>query len=255
MLEKIRTAAWFVKRPLYWAHAVELVKRKFRDSKDRAEDSQEAVAWAAARAVTVGQALAHLGLVVAGQSIPEMDKGMIAEANKLASGSKTPMGGPGDLELLHAAVKLSKAKRVVETGVAFGWSSLAILTALNQEGQLVSVDMPYPKLNNEDFVGIVVPERLRTPWSLVREPDRNGLRRAIQFVGGELDLCHYDSDKSWWGRQYGFNLLWNALRSGGVFISDDIQDNMAFAVFVKEHNVPFAVTASSGKYVGIARKP
>jgi len=114
--------------------------------------------------------------------------------------------------------------------------------------------MPYPKMGNESFVGIVVPERFKTNWSLVRLPDRPGVRKAIALHNGKIDLCHYDSDKSWYGRNYAFPLLWDALVEGGVFISDDIQDNMAFAEFVEEKKLAFAVTESEGKYVGILRK-
>jgi hypothetical protein len=89
----------------------------------------------------------------------------------------------------------------------------------------------------------------------VREPDRRGLEKALRLAGGLVDLCHYDSDKAWRGRQYGFPLLWSALRPGGVFISDDIQDNMAFAEFLAARGLRFAVTESQGKYVGIAIKP
>jgi len=167
------------------------------------------------------------------------------------------MGGAGDLNLLYAATALSDAVHIVETGVAYGWSSLAILAAIEgREGaRLVSVDMPYPKMGNEDFVGIVVPEWLREKWDLVREPDRNGLKKAIARLGGSIDLCHYDSDKSWWGRQFGYRLLWEALRPGGIFISDDIQDNFSFKEFVDTHHVSYAVTGYEGKFVGITRKP
>lgn len=111
------------------------------------------------------------------------------------------MGGPGDINLLYAATILSRARRVVETGVAYGWSSLAILAAIHcqQGARLVSVDMAYPKMNNEAFVGIVVPERLRTSWEIIRGPDRTGIKKAIARAGGVIDLCHYDSDKSWGG--------------------------------------------------------
>src|SRR5439155_16498502 len=88
----------------------------------------------------------------------------------------------------------------------------------------------------------------------VHAPDRRGLETAIAEAGGTIDLCHYDSDKSWWGRQYGFPLLWEALRPGGIFISDDIQDNMAFAEFVAARGLHFSVIEFEGKYVGIARK-
>ena len=35
------------------------------------------------------------------------------------------MGGPRNLNLLFNAIKLTGAKCIVETGVAYGWSSLA----------------------------------------------------------------------------------------------------------------------------------
>ena len=161
------------------------------------------------------------------------------------------------MNLLYTAVAISGARRIVETGVAYGWSSLAILAALEgrESAKLVSVDMAYPKMNNEAFVGIVVPERLHGQWEIIREPDRRGLEKAIARLDGIIDLCHYDSDKSWYGRQYGYELLWNAMRPGGVFISDDIQDNMAFAEFVSEKGARFGVTQSHNKFVGVALKP
>ncbi len=115
--------------------------------------------------------------------------------------------------------------------------------------------MPYPKMNNEAFVGVVVPDRFRSAWQIVRKPDRYGLKEALALIGGVIDLCHYDSDKSYWGRAYAYPLLWDALVQGGVIISDDIQDNLAFRDFVNEKGVPFAITESEGKFVGILRKP
>ena len=109
-------------------------------------------------------------------------------------------------------------------------------------------------MNNEAFVGIVVPDTLRDKWELVREPDRNGLVKAIARLGGKIDFCHYDSDKSYWGRQFGFEHMWAALQPGGVFVSDDIQDNLAFKEFVEAHKIGFAVTCYEQKYVGILRK-
>ena len=118
----------------------------------------------------------------------------------------------------------------------------------------MSVDMPYPKLNNEDVVGIVVPDFLRPHWTLLREPDRHGIKKAVGLIGGQVDLVHFDSDKSWQGRHYAFPLLWDALRPGGLFVSDDIQDNLYFRDFVLAKNAPYAVTSSGGKFVGIALK-
>lgn len=253
MIEKLKTALWFAQRPTHWPQAVELGLRKLRPERDGPRQMLLARQWAEQRSVEVPYALRAIGL---DGPVPKLDPAIRAEGEDLARHSQVRMGGPGDLDLLHAAVRLSNAYSVIETGVAYGWSSLAILAALEgREGaHLVSVDMPYPKMNNDDFVGIVVPDRLRKNWELVRQPDRNGLRAALALVGGSIDLCHFDSDKSYYGRQFAYPLLWDALSPGGIFISDDIQDNLAFQEFIEAKGAPFAVTTSAGKHVGIARK-
>lgn len=257
LLEKAKTLRWFIERPSHWPQAVELAARKVRPDRDTPALARAARDWAAERAVSVDKALESVGLIANGAEVPRLSSELMEAAKASAAQSKVKMGGAGDIDLLYAATVLSGAKRVVETGVAYGWSSLAILAGLEgrSDARLVSVDMPYPKMNNEDFVGIVVPERLRAPWQLVREPDRNGLVKAIERLGGRVDLCHYDSDKSWFGRQFGYQRMWDALVPGGVFISDDIQDNLAFREFVEAGGLKFAVTGYGNKFVGILIKP
>jgi len=253
MIERLKTAAWFAQRPSHWAHAVGLVVRKLRPDRDGPGYRQAAELWAAPRAVSVAEALKRLGLSL-DAAIPRLPPALMEDARARAQEVPMQMGGPGDIDLLYATAKLSAAQRVIETGVAFGWSSLALLAGLEGRAgaRLVSVDMPYPKQNNEAWVGAVVPDRLRGMWRIRRQPDRPGLERALADFDGEIDLCHYDSDKSWYGRRYAYPKLWRALRPGGVFISDDIQDNLAFAEFMDEHRPVFAVTRFDGKYVGVA---
>ena len=73
-------------------------------------------------------------------------------------------------------------------------------------------------------------------------------------MGGKIDLCHYDSDKSWWGRNFAYPILWKALNPNGLFISDDIQDNLYFSNFVEKNFLKFAVVEFEGKYIGLIRK-
>jgi len=234
-----------------------LGRRKFAEDYDSTELRREAGLWASERAVDVAEALKVIGLHEgSAAAIPQISQTLLKEAEQRAARSAVEMGGSGDLDLLYAATSLSHASRAIETGVAYGWSSLAILAGFEgrDNTRLISVDMPYPKMNDEDFVGIAVPEPLRQSWQLIREPDRNGLKKAITQLGGKIDLCHYDSDKSYQGRKYAYPMLWEALEPGGIFISDDIQDNFAFKEFVEEKSLTFAVTSSGGKYVGIVRK-
>ena len=256
MIHKFKTLFWFASQPTFYRHGLELFFRKFRPNYDSSSHIAQATNWAAQYTVSVQKALEVVGLIQQGDEVPGINRELIEEANLLAQHSKVKMGGAGDIHLIYAATLLSKASTAIETGVAYGWSSLSILAGLNKDpaSLLVSVDMPYPKMNNEDYVGIVIPKPLKKNWYLIRQPDRNGIIQAIQKINRPIDICHYDSDKSYYGRSYAYPLLWAVLKKGGVFISDDIQDNLAFKNFVESKNLTFSITEYKGKYIGITRK-
>lgn len=253
MLDKILIAIWFILRPKYYFHFFSLIKRKFLFNHDTLENSQKACNWAVANTIPYVDALDKLGIK---GDVVGLDKDSIREGEKLEATSSVKMGGSGHIHLLYDCVRLLKVRNVLETGVAYGWSSLAILKALSQNGlgRLFSVDMPYPRKKNEKDVGIVVPQYLRKNWTLIRKPDNPGILSALNKAGGGIDLCHYDSDKSWWGRHYAYPILWKSLNEGGLFISDDIQDNLYFCEFVKKNSLKFAVVEFEGKFIGLIRK-
>ena len=253
MLNKILIAIWFILRPKYYFHFFFLIKRKFLFNHDTLENSKKAYNWAVENTIPYVDALYKLGIK---GEIVGLDKDSIIEGEKLEAKSTVKMGGSGHIHLLYDCVTLLKVKNVVETGVAYGWSSLAILKGIYQNGfgKLFSVDMPYPRKKNENDVGIVVPQYLRKNWTLIRKPDNPGILSALNKAGGEIDLCHYDSDKSWWGRHYAYPILWKSLSTGGLFISDDIQDNLYFCEFVKKNSLKFAVVEFEGKFIGLIRK-
>lgn len=252
-VSRLATVLWFSKRPAFYPHLLALTSRRLRGSPGD-DQVQAATLWASERAVSPEEGFDRLGLTMpADKSLPTE---LLDKAVKRAALSSVKMGGAAALELLYHAVISTGATRVIETGVAYGWSSLATLAALREtDGALVSVDMPYPKANNEPFVGIVVPDDLRSRWTLIRRPDRGGLVRAIAKIGGTIDLCHYDSDKSYTGRMYGYGLLWKALRSGGLFISDDIVDNFGFRDFCDREGVTPTVILTEDRLIGLAVKP
>ena len=252
MLNKILFIIWFVLRPKYYQHFFYLIISKFLTNHDTLKNKKKAHEWAVANALPYIDAMQKLGL---DSDLIGLDQKTILEANKLKSKSFVKMGGASHVHLLYDCVRSIKAKKVIETGVAYGWSSLAILKGLNKnDGKLYSVDMPYPRKKNEKYVGIVVPEYLRKNWILIRKPDRPGIIEALNKAGEQIDLCHYDSDKSWWGRHYAYHILWDSLKSRGLFISDDIQDNLYFSKFIEKKSSKFAVVEYEGKFIGIARK-
>jgi len=254
-LHKIRSTIFYLKSPRYWPHFVQRVKRYIQPNLDTVHWQEKAARWAGVRARPLGELLCRFGLTDSETApVPRLDANLLRDAEERARRSGCKMGGPAYIDLIYAVTRLMAARDVIETGVAYGWSSLAFLAAMGEGGRLVSVDRPYPGEGNEPFVGIAVPDAFKSRWQIIREPDRNGLRKAVaQFPHG-IDIAHYDSDKSYQGREFAYPIIWNALKPGGLFISDDIQDNMAFAHFVEESGLRYGVTETGGKYVGIAVK-
>lgn len=256
-LHKIRSAVFYLKDPRYWPHFAQRVKRHIQPNLDTPYWQAKAADWAKARARPLAEILFRFGFIGSPASaIPRLDPKLLHEAEERAAQAGYKMGGPGYIDLIYAAMRLTAAETAVETGVAYGWSSLAFLAAMGESGRgrLASVDRPYPGAGNEPYVGIAVPDRLRERWTIIREPDRNGLYKAVSQFPQGVDIAHYDSDKSYQGRQFAYPIIWRALKQGGLFLSDDIQDNMAFADFVEKQDLRYGVTEAFGKYVGIALK-
>jgi hypothetical protein len=163
--------------------------------------------------------------------------------------------GACDLPLVYSAAMSIGARDMLETGVALGWSSLALLTVAEaHDGQLVSVDLPYPFLIGQSWVGCAVPNHLQERWTLLRKADRLGIPSALRQSDG-YDFVHYDSDKSEEGRSWAYPLLWEAVRPGGLMLSDDVGDNAAWADFCSDQELPLIVVRGERSLIGIARKP
>ena len=146
-----------------------------------------------------------------------------------------------------------RPRTVVETGVAAGYSSTAVLSGLraNGAGKLFSSDFPYFRLERpERFVGVLVDPELREGWTLFLDGDRRNLPR-IRAAIDHVDLLHYDSDKSRAGRSMAMRALAGALSNRSILVMDDIQDNLYFRDFALAQTRPWRVFASTSKYVGL----
>lgn len=214
--------------------------------------------WAAERAVSVEDALEEFG--ASPRSLNADFPTEIAYALKRETEVIENKGWGGSADLIYSVCEAIGAHYAIETGVAHGFSSLAILLSVTSRGgHLYSVDMPAPGRGSQNPVGIVVPDHLRRDWTLEQFPDSIGLRRVLR-KSPPIDFCHYDSDKSYEGRCLSYPLLWSKLRPGGVFMSDDIADNTAFRDFAAEVGVqPIVVFAegsgvSGARYVGLMKK-
>lgn len=253
MINKFKTFIWFLRQPKGLTLIANLVKRKTIYRKHE-KTRKEAADWCKMKAVDTITGLNIL--------FPDHDAKYVLPENLFPAEfeyarskfKNTPykMGGPGNMVMLYNICEYTRAKYVAETGVAYGWSSLSILLSLSRRdgSLLVSTDMPYAKMGNKQYVGIVVPEQLKKNWILIQESDISGLPKAFKKVP-YLDVVHYDSDKSYVGRMISYPVLYNKLREGGIFISDDIQDNLYFKQYCDKLGVDPVIISCESKYVGV----
>ena len=253
---KLETLAWFAARPsMYRELGRRILAVRVRTQRTLEVDRQaraEGGRWCAAEASTLQALLAELGLGPMPRPLAEEEPELWRAAQAAFEACHGSMGGPAHLELLRHLVASRRPARVIETGVAAGWSSLAVLSTMERAGvgHLTSVDMPYPKRKNEDLVGCVVPARLRHRWTLVRLPDRDALPQVLK--GGPIGLAHYDSDKSEQGRTFAYEQLWGALEPGGILFSDDVEDNLAFRDFARRvGKKPWVIEKDAGNFAGL----
>ena len=241
-----KTIVWYLKRPRLYLQMLRIIIYKLSPSTKKRVDH-----WCQERAMETSEAI----LKITGSPQPECVKEkymkIFSKAEVTSKQCPTKMGGPGNLDILYWIAEYLKAKNVIETGVAYGWSSLAILLSIakHESSLLISSD-----LDNDDCVGCVVPLELKAHWQIVPYADQYALPKALKQFS-QIDMCHYDSDKSYRGRMWAYPKLWKAIKPGGCFISDDIGDNPGFRDFCNQINMdPIVIrtpTAGGVKYVGI----
>jgi len=166
------------------------------------------------------------------------------------------LGGGGNYILLYFLIRKFKLTNIVETGVAAGWTSLAILRALKKNGTgfLYSSDFPYFRLKNpEKYIGCLAKNESNVSnWFLDIRGDEVALPEiARRLENKSIDLFHYDSDKSYSGRSNALKILGSKINSNTIIIFDDIQNNLHFKDFVEKNKKDFRVYEFEGKYIGI----
>jgi predicted O-methyltransferase YrrM len=217
----------------------------------RAEEAQSAE-WCAEHAEALDAFASALDPSAWAEAI-EFDTALGKHAEEKLAAIDVDLGGGGDCRLLHFLVRHLKPQTMVETGVAAGFSSQCILSAMakNELGHLYSSDFPYFRLERpEQYVGYLVDDDLKSRWTLHIEGDRKNLPKIVAEAG-KIDLLHYDSDKSRSGRSMAMKLLKPHLKSNAPIVMDDIQDNLFFRDFARGQSRTWRVFRSKNKFVGL----
>lgn len=158
--------------------------------------------------------------------------------------------------LLYVLIRIFRPKRCLETGVFYGGNSSFMLHALrkNQEGELISIDLPGNALDqntrhhlvgrSEDVPmgldsGFIVPESLKKRWTLIRGDSL----QEIPKLHGQFDLYIHDSDHAYSFLKHEMSLVWPKLSAQAVVLADDLDWSNGFFSFCDEkHLFPLIIT-------------
>lgn len=159
---------------------------------------------------------------------------------------------------LYVLCKILKPSMIVETGVAYGLSTMYILQALyeNKNGLLCSVDSIFRPWESEQMIGSAVPPYLHSNWNLVLGTSSKKLKKLLISIG-PIDIFFHDSLHTSKNMTFEFETAWPYIKENGFLISDDISSNNAFYEFYSRLNLE-AITlqqkGSENSFLGIVRK-
>jgi len=158
---------------------------------------------------------------------------------------------------LYALCKIIKPEKVIETGVAYGLSSMYILQALfeNKKGTLYSIDSVFSPWESKEMIGSAIPKYLRNNWNFILGPSSEKLEEILSSLGS-VDIFFHDSIHTYKNMIFEFETAWHYIVKDGFILSDDISDNNAFYDFYSKMNVkPFILSRNDKSLLGILKKP
>ncbi len=151
-------------------------------------------------------------------------------------------------EFLYMAVRFRKPQIVFETGVEDGQSSAVILRALNEneEGKLVSIDLPSKTLPPNCQPGWAIPDYLRERHHLILGDSKDLLPRLFREYPN-IDIFFHDSLHTFEHQYFEYTTSWPHLSEGGFLLSDDIFWSPAFYRFCKEKGRSYVRLEGTGR--------
>jgi predicted O-methyltransferase YrrM len=160
---------------------------------------------------------------------------------------------------LYSLCKLLKPDKVVETGVAYGLSSMYILQALyeNKKGVLYSIDFTFSPWQSQEMIGAAIPDNLRSNWKLIFGPSSKELYKLLSSIH-PIDIFFHDSLHTFKNMISEFEIAWPYLKHRGFLISDDISSNNAFYKFYSKLNLEPLILPQNfpqNTFLGILKKP
>ena len=198
-------------------------------------------------------------LIKADNELPESACNFIGEAEKLFDSVVAKLQPVTNLRwnaekqlftLLYAVVKAKNPKVVIETGVANGITTNAIMKALElneNKGELHSFDVLQE--TSKAYIG-------KGKWNFHLLNPKNTYKQIVNEITKlpKVDIWVHDSNHGYRWQKFEYLLALSVLNKNGILISDDIDASSAWGELAKTHFRKSYVIFDSRKFIGIALK-
>lgn len=143
-----------------------------------------------------------------------------------------------EFRLIFAIASAMKAEKIAETGVGPGTTSTAFLKATDQSGgKLFSFDLGKKYGNSDEKeVGFVVPESLRSRWTLILGNSRETLEPGLEKYG-PFDIFMHDSEHTYEHVTFELNAALLHMKKHFMIIVDNYNWTDAPADFASAHKL------------------
>ena len=198
-------------------------------------------------------------LIQAENELPKSACNFISEAEKLFDSVVVKLQPVTNLRwnaekqlftLLYAVVKAKNPKVVIETGVANGITTNAIMKALelsNNNGELHSFDILQE--TSKAYIG-------KGKWNFHLLSSKNTYKQIVNVITKlpKADIWVHDSNHGYRWQKFEYLLALKSLNTGGILISDDVDASSAWGELSKTHFRKSFIVFDSRKFIGIAFK-
>ena len=146
-------------------------------------------------------------------------------------------GLQGTHGILYLVVRKFKPSHFIETGIAHGYSSYIILSAMKENGfgKLTSIDdsKTFGLCGKEVPIGWIVPGDIRPNWNIIT----GKTNEVLPSISEPFDAFMHDSGHTDEIMTFEYNWAAAGLRKSGILMSDDIDRNMAWSRFLNNNKM------------------
>lgn len=155
---------WFLKHPKLYPEAIRKIQRKINyllfperatyTAEARAKAQKEATAWCEKYAIDTRTAILKITRSTEFEPFEEKFQTQLRIAKEIVEECPVKMGGSGNLDLIYQLAEYIQVKYVIETGVSYGWSSLAFLLSLKNRNDSMLIS------SQAKYVGVLIKPKI-----------------------------------------------------------------------------------------------